>query len=266
MAELEKSTIKPRDRLETLQKGLALLRIFSADVPALTIQDAADRLGLSRATARRILITLSEMGYVSRHGRLFCLTPEVLNLGLTYFSSQSYARIAVPILHAIADEIEENATLTVLDHLNILHIASAEPKSPLVRANQSIAHSMPAYATSGGRVLLGGLSDQELERYFKTMKARPFTDHTKTDPEALRREIFAARRKGYCLVANELAYGIASMSVPVFDANDRVTVALGVSMFHGRNLRDMEVRYLPVLRQAAEELSEILRKCKGVAV
>lgn len=255
---------KPGDTLETLKKGLALLRLFSADVPELTIQDAAERLGLSRASARRILITLSELGYVAQRGRAFHLTPEVLNLGLTYFSSQSYSKIANPILHALADEIEETTTLAVLDGFNIIHIATAEPRSPLMRISHNVGRSMPAYATSGGRVLLSGLADEDVERYLASVKPRQFTDDTKTDVASLRREILAARRKKCCLVVNELAYGIASMSVPVYDVNDKVTAALGTGMVHGRNLREMGKAYLPAMRAAAEELSEILRKCKGV--
>ena len=255
---------KSGDTLETLKKGLALIVTFDSDVPELTINDAAERVGISRASARRILITLCELGYVAQRGRVFHLTPAVLNLGLTYFASQSYSRIAIPILHAVSDEIEEPSTLAVLDNFNIVHIASAEPRSPVMRISHNVGRTMPAHATAAGRVMLAGFDDDEIEKYLKTTKFSKFTDQTKSDINTLRLEIGSVQKKEYSLVVNELAYGIASMAVPVFDINNKPTAALGVGMFHGRNLKEMVNRYLPVLRSASDELSQILRKCKGV--
>jgi len=171
-----------------MARGLAVIKAFDEDHQQLTLSEVASITGLARAAARRFLLTLAELGYVRTDGRMFALTPRVLELGYAYLSSLSLPQIAEPHLERMVAEVQESASVTVLDDTDIVYVARV-PTSRIMRVTISIGTRFPAYATSMGRVLLAGLTPAELDAYLERVSMRPITARTITDPDALRAEL-----------------------------------------------------------------------------
>jgi IclR family pca regulon transcriptional regulator len=241
--------VAPRsEHVRSLDRGLAVIRAFDAEHPQQSLSDVARRTGLTRAAARRFLLTLAELGYVRTDGRLFALTPRVLELGYAYLSSLSLPEIAAPHLEALVREVQESASVSVLDGADVVYVARV-PTSRIMTVAITIGTRLPAFATSMGRVLLAALPPDERARLLSAAPARPLTERTITDAEALERELDAVREAGYCVVDQELELGLRSISVPVRDRAGEVVAAVNVSTRAGS--RDVVREVLPALRACA---------------
>lgn len=255
--------IKKSDNLETLAKGLSLLRLYDAETTELSIPDAAECLGLSRAAARRFLITLEHLGYLERSGRVFRLTPGVLKLGYSYFSSLDLPGIARPVLKRLVETLGEPCGLCVLHRDEIVYLGGLPGK----QAFPTTIHAgtfLPAYPTAAGRVLLAGLARTDFEHYLRRLELTRFTPYTVATTDRLRAAVEKARTSGYSVVINELAYGTGGIAVPVMDSEITVRAALYAGLQHGQTTRAMTARYLPHLKAAAAAISDILRKTTGL--
>lgn len=214
--------------VQSLERGLAVLRAFSAEEPELTLSRVAERTGLTRAAARRFLLTLVDLGYVTVDGRLFSLRPRVLELGYAYLSGMSLPEVAVPHLERLSERVRESSSVAVLDGEDVVYVARV-PTKRIMAVAINVGTRFPAYATSLGRVLLAGLSPAELDAYLSRAVLRPFTERTVRSPQALRAELERVREQGWCLVDQELEEGLASVAAPVHDALGRVVAAVNVS-------------------------------------
>jgi IclR family transcriptional regulator, pca regulon regulatory protein len=238
-----------------LAKGLAVIRAFGRDRAALSLSEIARSARIPAATARRCLLTLEELGYVTRSGRDFLLRPKVLELGAAYLESMNIEQITKTHLEELARKSEDSAALCVLDGVDIVYVARTSVRT-LLRLEAHVGSRFPAHATSMGRVLLAGLSPERLQRYFETAKLEALTERTVTDPTKLRALIEECRRLGYSLVEDELAYGVIALAVPVFDHQHRVVAALNSSSHTRRTTRTRLVRdRLAMLKQASREIS-----------
>src|SRR5919205_75546 len=150
--------------VRSLERGLAVIRAFDASAPELTLSDVARLTGLTRAAARRFLLTLVDLGYVRFDGRLFSLTPRVLELGYAYLSGLTLPDIAEPHLEWLAREVGESSSMSVLDGEDVVYVARV-PTSRIMTVAINVGTRFPAYATSMGRVLLAGLSVGALDDY-----------------------------------------------------------------------------------------------------
>jgi IclR family pca regulon transcriptional regulator len=244
-----------------LAKGLAVIRAFTRDQPALTLSEIARGVSMPAATARRCLLTLEELGYVMRSGRSYLLRPKVLDLGAAYLESMSIDRLTKTHLEELARNTGDSAALCVLDGTDIVYVARASVRT-LVRLEAHVGSRFPAHATSTGRVLLAGLSVNRLEAYFKTARLEALTDRTVIDPVRLRQLIEECRRTGYSAVEDELAYGVVALGVPVFDHSRRVVAALNTSS-HSRKItrakltRDRLAMLQEVSRQISADLANV---------
>src|ERR1700758_2148073 len=189
-----------------LAKGLAVIRAFARDHAALSLSEIARSARIPAATARRCLLTLEELGYVTRSGRDFLLRPKVLELGAAYLESMNIEQITKTHLEELARKTADSAALCVLDGVDIVYVARTSVRT-LLRLEAHVGSRFPAHATSMGRVLLAGLTPAALERYFETARIERLTSHTVTDPEELRRIVEKCRRSGYSVVKDELDYG-----------------------------------------------------------
>jgi len=238
-----------------LAKGLAVIRAFGRDHAALSLSDIARSARIPAATARRCLLTLEELGYVTRNGRDFLLRPRVLELGAAYLESMNIEQITKTHLEELARKTADSAALCVLDGVDIVYLARTSVRT-LLRLEAHIGSRFPAHATSMGRVLLAGLSAERLQRYFDSAKLEALTERTVTDPAKLRSLIEECRRAGYSAVEDELAYGVIALAVPVFDPQRRVVAALNSSSHSRRTTRTRLVRdRLAMLQQASREIS-----------
>lgn len=254
-AETERSDEEsPKDFVQSLERGLAVIRAFSAERRELTLSEVARVTGLSRAAVRRFLLTLAELGYVGTRGRLFYLKPRVLDLGYAYLSSFGVAHIAQSHLEELAAELRESCSASVLDGGNIIYTARAST-SRIMSINISLGHRLPAHVTSMGRVLLAALSPQDLDQYFIENTLEQFTPQSVSREADLRKELERVREQGYSVIDQELEMGVRSVAAPVRDVTGEVVAAINVSAHASRvSMEDLVEKFLPALLRTAKEI------------
>ncbi|WUI01281.1 helix-turn-helix domain-containing protein [Spirillospora sp. NBC_00431] len=245
--------------VQSLERGLNVIRAFDATTPRLTLSEVAHATGLTRAAARRFLLTLVDLGYVRSDGRRFSLTPRVLRLGYAYLSSLSLPEVAEPHLEALVATVHESSSVSVLEGDDIVYVARV-PTSRIMTVTVSVGTRFPAFATSMGRVLLADLPEAELDERLAEAARHPLTARTTTDPAALRREIDRARRQGWSLVDQELEDGLRSIAVPIRDGSGRVVAAADISAASSRTpAARMRRELLPLLLDATAKIEADLR-------
>lgn len=253
------TTERPADYVQSLDRGLAVIRSFSRENPTMTLSDVAREAGLTRAAARRFLLTLQMLGYVGSNGRQFFLRPRVLELGYAYLSSFSVADIAQQHLEELADELHESCSASVLDGSDIVYVARASTNR-IMTISLSVGTRLPAYATSMGLVQLAHLAPDDLDSYVEATDLEPLTARTVTDEAALRELLATVRRQGYALVDQQLEAGVRSVAVPLHAADGTVVAAINTSAHSSRmplaRLRD---RFLPRLQDCAGKIDADLR-------
>lgn len=248
-----------RDFVQSLERGLMVLRCFTPDQPDLSVTEVAERTCISRAAARRILFTLERLGYTGRNrAGLFHLQPAVLTLGYGYIAGQQLPQIARPYLQAVAEQLHGSSSLGVLDHYDVMFIARARSPS-LVSTTVDIGSRLPAHVTALGRVLLADLPEDQIEVYLEGARVQRLTEFTKVDRGAIRQAVRDARDERYSLVDQELAIGVRAIAVPVYDQTGSVVASLNVSVADTRpTAEEVLERCLPVLRRAAAQISAAL--------
>lgn len=244
--------------MESLARGLQVLRAFSSASPSLSIAEASRVTGLSRAATRRCLHTLQRLGYATASSGAYRLTPQVLALGYSYLASAPLATVAQPILERVSERLHESCSLAVLDHDDILYVARSATRR-ILSVGLTVGSRLPAYCTSMGRVMLASLPSSELTEYLARVEIVQHTTHTVQNRAALRAELKRVRLQGYALVDQELELGLRSIAVPVKTPDGRVAAAMN----SGAQSTSVQVRgllrdYLPVLLQAADELGHAL--------
>ncbi|HEX9763272.1 MAG TPA: IclR family transcriptional regulator C-terminal domain-containing protein, partial [Acidimicrobiia bacterium] len=190
---------RSRDFIQSLERGLAVIDSFSEKRPEQSLSEVAQETGLSRATARRALLTLVELGYVQQSSRLFSLTPKVLDLAFSFLSSFRVADLAQPSMERLVEEIQESSSMSVLDGPDVVYVARV-PTTRIMTISLALGSRLPAYTTSMGRVLLAALPEKELKQYVAGTKFIPLTKHTITNEDEWRAELDRVRKQGYALV------------------------------------------------------------------
>jgi len=188
------------DFVRSLERGLAVIRAFDGEHPALTLSEVSRRTGLTRAAARRFLLTLVELGYVHHDGREFMLRPSVLNLGFAYLSSMGLSEVAMPHMETLVANVEESSSMSVLDGGDVVYVARVPTRRRIMTVAIAVGTRFPAYATSMGRVLLAGLSSAELDAAMTKVEFTRFTDTTVSNEAELRQVVEATRERGYSIV------------------------------------------------------------------
>ncbi|HEY2792937.1 MAG TPA: IclR family transcriptional regulator C-terminal domain-containing protein [Micromonosporaceae bacterium] len=214
--------------VQSLARGLAVIRAFDAEHTDLTLSEVARQTGLPRAAARRFLHTLVELGYVRADSGRFSLRPKILDLGYAYLSSMSLPELAAPHLEELVERVHESSSMSVLDGDEVVYVARV-PTRRIMTVAINVGTRFPAYATSMGRVLLAARSDEWLDGYFASTKLRSLTEHTIADAAELRAELLRVRQQGWALVDQELEDGLRSLAAPVRDGDGRVVAAVNVS-------------------------------------
>jgi IclR family pca regulon transcriptional regulator len=245
--------------VQSLERGLAVIRAFDAEHPELTLSDVARATGLTRAAARRFLLTLLDLDYVRTDGRLFSLAPRVLELGYAYLSSLTLPEVAEPHLEQLVAEVHESSSLCVLDGDDIVYVARV-PTSRIMTVSISVGTRFKAYATSMGRVLLAALSEEDLEKYLARVEFQRLTSRTVSDAGALRDELAKVRAQGWALVDQELEDGLRSIAAPIRNRAGRVVAAVNLSAHASRtSLESLRRDLLPHLLAATAHIDADLR-------
>ncbi|MEO8152916.1 MAG: IclR family transcriptional regulator C-terminal domain-containing protein [Rhizobacter sp.] len=247
-----------RDLIAGLEKGLAVIEAFDQDRPRLTISEVAARCHLTRAAARRYLITLEHLGYVSSDRKMYALSPKVLRLGQSYMHSARLPRVVQPELHKLAYALKEASSAGVLDGHDVICIAATEA-GRLVSSTLQPGTRVPAYCTANGRMLLSAKPPAELDAWLSQLVLEPRTAHTLTNREALRVEIERARVQGYVTVDQEFELGLRTISVPLKNHRGEVLAAMNISGQANRvSMEQLVQECLPVLLLAQARLRSTL--------
>ncbi len=251
--------VRNSDFVQSLDRGLAVIRAFGPDRERLSLSEVARATGLTRAATRRFLLTLVKLGYVRSDGREFSLRPRVLELGYAYLSGLALPEIASPHLEELVAMVRESSSISVLDGNYVVYVARV-PTKRIMTVAISVGTRFPAYATSMGRVLLAGLSPDELDRYLAEADLEPITARTVTDPERLREVLAEVARQGYAIVDQELEEGLRAVAAPIRGPGGSVTAAINLSAHASRvSLATMRSDLLPALLETAARIEADLK-------
>ncbi|MEO1985300.1 MAG: IclR family transcriptional regulator C-terminal domain-containing protein [Martelella sp.] len=251
---------RPAEFVEALAKGLAILECFDAAHPQMTLSEVARRVGLSPAAARRSLITLQTLGYVGQTNKHFHLRPKVMTLSSAFYFSARIDEVLQPNLRMLVEQFGDASSIGTLDGDHVIYVAHVTVQRAR-RAAAVVGARYPAGATSLGRVLLAGLSDEALEHYLKTAKLEALTSKTVTDPDVLREKIMAVRADGYATTVDQLDYGITALAVPIRNFEGRTIAALNTSGYTGMATPEsMIAERLPALREAASHIAHAMSR------
>lgn len=247
-----------KEFMTTLAKGLAVLGSFGRQRTTMTLSEAAQAADLTRATARRVLHTLTQLGYVEQTGRQFALTPQVLDLGFRYLSAHSWIDRARPLLQKLSEGLQESSSAGILQGSEIVYVARV-PARHIMSAAISVGSRLPAFHSSMGRALLGFLNETEIWRRLKSARIGSFTPFTITDLQALFERIQADREQGFSIVDEELERGLRSMAVPVVRRDGEPFGAINLSTHSTRTTRnEMRTYFLPELRGVADQIARAI--------
>ncbi|GGB12594.1 IclR family transcriptional regulator [Brucella endophytica] len=240
-------------------KGLRVIEAFGEDKPRLSIAEVSKITGLDRATARRCLLTLAELGYAEYDGKFFMLLPKILRLGHAYLSATPLPTIMQPHLDRLSDAVGESASASVLDGTEIVYIARAA-QMRVMSINLMAGSRLPAYCASMGRVLLAWLDEAEARSVLERTELKPRTPFTRTEPGQLIEELRRIRAQGYAINDQELELGLRSIAVPVFNHRGMVVAALnlGAPAAHVE-ISDLLERMLPAMLKVQSELRAMLQ-------
>ncbi|WP_026172897.1 IclR family transcriptional regulator C-terminal domain-containing protein [Asticcacaulis benevestitus] len=256
----EKATDKslPADCVGSVVHAFTVLHAFDLDHREMTLSEVAERIDMTRAGARRYLLTLIFLGYVAQDGRLFRLTPKVLDLGFSYLSTLSVVDIAQPYLNRIARDTHETTAIAVLDNREVVHLARARVQRELAPV-VTIGRRFSALYNSTGRVLIASMSDTAMVSFVEDADLAGPTPHSITSKAALLAALQAIRKQGFAIVDQESELGLRSIAVPIFDRRGNAVAALNViTSVASVPVEDLQGRILPILRTAADEISSAL--------
>ncbi|MBO1906973.1 helix-turn-helix domain-containing protein [Microvirga sp. 3-52] len=247
-----------RDFVASLEKGLLVIEAFDASRPRLTLSDVAKLTGITRAAARRYLLTLTRLNYADFDGRYFTLSPRILRLGYAYLSSASLSARVQPFLEQVSEATGESSSAAILDGDDIVYIARSATRR-IMSIGLGVGSRLPAYCTSLGRAILAYQPEDVIAAYLRRVRLEARTPKTVTDKTEFRAVLEATRAQGYALVNEELEFGLRSIAVPVIQKSGQVTIALNLSAQAGRVSADeMRERFLPSLSAASESLHYLL--------
>jgi IclR family pca regulon transcriptional regulator len=246
--------------VQSLARGLSVIRAFGHDRPEQTLSEVAREVGLSRSAARRFLLTLVDLGYVKTNGKTFSLTPRVLDLGYSYLSSLTLPTLAQPHLEELVASTRESSSLAVLDGTDVVYVARVQA-SRIMSVDITVGTRFPAYVTSMGRAILAFLDEEALERHLAHITFASYTENTVGDVGQLRERLTEVRERGFAVVNQELEQGLRSVAAPVRDPDGQVVAALNVSSLVSRRTeQELESEFVPALMKCVADIESDLRR------
>lgn len=255
----EARPLPDKEFMATLEKGLAVLGAFGGERRRMTLSEAAALTGLSRATARRILRTLTALGYLLHDGKHFSLAPRILELGFAYLSTQSWIDRAEPLMKELSHDVRESCSAAILQDTEIVYIARMPAPHRLMSVSIAIGTRLPAFHAALGRIQLGHLPEDEIWRRLKSIRLAPYTPLTIVDPAALVARVLADRAQGFSIVDEELETGLRAIAVPVLSRAGECIAAINISAHASRSTRNaMREEFLPRLQRVAAAISETI--------
>lgn len=249
---------RSRDRIQSLERGIEVLRAFTARDSVLSVADVAARVALARPVVRRILLTYEHLGYAESVGGLWRLTPRVLEIGSGYFAASSLPEISYRYMSDVVERTGVTCSVGVLDGLEVIHVARVEDHRPLPDAVR-IGNRLPAHATAVGKVLLASLPADQIDRTLASARLERLTPHTITDPARLRSRLGVVRGRGYDISIEELHPGQVAAAVPIVVDGVAVGGLAGSSSTVRQSEQSLETVVMPVLKVTAMAIASAYR-------
>lgn len=248
--------------LRAFARGIRVICAFDQSHSRMTLSEVAERTALTRANARRILLTLETLGYVERQDRHFSLRPRVLEIGYAFLSSLDLSFFAQPVMDSLVERTQSPCNLAMLDKDEIIYVLRASTiHSPGAPTPLNVGRRFPAYVTSMGRALLGALPPEELDVYLARAEIQKFTDKTVTDKAKLKKIIRHDSVKGWSFVTSEQADWVASIGVLIRNAEGAAIAALGMGWMAGTVPDQVMIgKLLPQMQDAARQIEESIRQ------
>jgi len=248
-----------KDFLKTLDRGLAVIKSFDGDTPRMTLSQVAHKTSMSRASARRFLLTLENLGYVIKVDGGFQLTARILEIGHQFLSNLNFIEVITPFMREVSRKLYKACSASILNDSDIVYVARIPSQHQILSVNLNIGSRLPAYCTSMGRILLGNLAEEELEMHLDNTDLNSYTPFTITDKQKLIGLIQLAKKEGYCIVNQELEENLCAIAVPVRNKDGTVLCAINVGMPVGQvKMKEIKATYLPALKEAAAKSEVIL--------
>jgi IclR family pca regulon transcriptional regulator len=245
-----------KEFMASLAKGLAVLAAFGEHRPTMSLSEAASVAGLSRAAARRVLLTLSHLGYVVQNGRDFTLAPRVLELGFAYLAIQPWIDRAEPLMKELSRTFQESCTAAILQESEIVMVARMSAPHRLMSTAVSVGTRLPAFHTALGRIQLGALDAPEVWRRVRAARIDQHTPNTIVDMGALVERVGIDFLQGFSIVDEELERGLRALAVPVMTRGGRCVGAINLTAHANRTTRnEMRDHFLPRLQAVARDVS-----------
>lgn len=243
------------DFVTSFVRGLSVIRCFGKGAEHLTLSEVSARTGLTRGTARRLLLTLESIGYMKMEDGAFRLQPKVLDLGYAYLNSMPLWELAQPFMKNIVDKIDESCGLAVLDGTDVVYIARVPPTHVYTIPVQ-VGMRMPAFINAMGQVLLAELSESELDAFFRQADLKKLTRYTDTDPASIRATLKRVKEQGYAMPVGQVYEGRVSLAVPIRNREGKAIAAMNVSAMLSRVTQEQCIEeFLPMLLSAARQMS-----------
>jgi IclR family pca regulon transcriptional regulator len=251
--------IKASDFVQSLEKGLNVLLTFSQEKNRMTLSEVAEKAQLSRAAARRFLLTYTQLGFMQTDGKYFMLTAKVLDLGYNYISSMDIIEVAKPFMISLSKNIEESCSIGLIEDMDIVYIVQ-EQVTRVMTISLKVGSRLPAHLTSMGRMILA-LNTELQNKLLDKFDYKQFTENTITDKESLKTELELIKKQGWAFIDQELEIGLRAISAPIFSKGGKVNYAMTiVSPTNRSSKEEMINRFLEPMLEACKGISEILKK------
>jgi len=249
----------PRDFVSTVLHVVSVLRAFDVSHQQMTLSDVSKRTGLDRAGARRYLLSLAYLGYVVQEGKLFRLSPKVLELGYAFMSTMPIAYTAQSYLDRLTHLTGQPSAIAILDGSDIIHLARSVPSHRILIPTVTLSRRFPAIGTSTGRVLLAFKDDAEREQFIRNASFDGLRKRTITNKAELSAELRKIPKRGYAIADQDVEEGVRSIAVPIANGSSKVIAALNiitnVSTVPKKQLIE---EFLPLMLEASRELRSVL--------
>ena len=251
--------MNPRDHVSSLARGLQVLRAFNRTGRKMTLSQVASETGNTRAGARRILLTLVHEGYAVADGKLFDLTPQVLELGHSVLSSKGVWEIAKPFIDHLSEDVHESVSAAVLDNYDVVYVSGSQYHR-VISVGISVGARFPAHCTANGRVLLAAQPEEKWPTLLRDIELTQLTAKTVTDHKAFKKVLEQVRDQGWSMVDQELEIGLMSIAVPLKTSADALVGAINVGVPTLRmSPKEMVTEILPKLQLTAVNISKALK-------
>jgi len=259
MDERKEQEFDDKDIIKAFIKGLNVIKAFDKKNTTMTLSDIAKKVGITRASSRRFLLTLQSQGYVLNIGNNFSLTPKIIELGYSYFASLPWADLAYKNMKRVVDTCRLTCSISILNGVNVICITRI-PAVRILSEGINVGTKLPSAYTASGRVFMAGMDEKELYNYILRLPLKKMTNKSIVKPDILYKKILDEKKNGYQIVIEEIEQGLVSMAVPVYNGNKEILGAMNIAcQLSYKNEKVLRNEVLPMLIKAANDTSDEIK-------